>query len=82
MKRFNVVTKKTYERDGEEKTQWNNVGTLTFFPAREDKTESFILELSMFPHTKFFIFEQKKREEKPSEAESEADAEELTDVDL
>ena len=69
MKRYNIVTRKTYEKNGEEKTQWLRVGTLAQFPPTAEKEESFIMELNMFPHTKFFIFEQKKKEEK-SEVET------------
>ena len=66
IKRFNVTVPKKYTKDGEEKTAWKNVGTLVFFPKTEDKDAGFVLELNMFPDTKFAIFEDKPREEAPS----------------
>lgn len=63
MKRFNINTKKNYTKDGEEKTAWNRVGTLVFFPKTENKEAGFKLELHMFPDTQFFLFEEKPKEE-------------------
>jgi hypothetical protein len=60
MKGFNVTTKKVY--DGGKKQQWPQVGTLTHFPAADGKLESFILELSMFPDTKFYLLPQEPPE--------------------
>lgn len=62
MKIYNITVPKKYEKHGEEKTMWNNVGKLLVFES-EEKGNSYILELSMFPNTKFGVFEQKKREE-------------------
>jgi len=56
MKRFNINTAKKYTKDGEEKTQWNRVGTLVEF-----KEGEFALELNMFPDTKYFVFEDKPK---------------------
>ena len=64
MKRYNVVTKRTYLKGTEEKALWVNCGNIVHFPAQGDKDDSFILELNMFPDTKFYVFEQKPREEK------------------
>lgn len=64
MKRYDITVPKKYTKDGEEKTSWNRVGTLVKFDATSDKPEGFILELSMFPETKFGIFESKPRDEK------------------
>ncbi len=64
MKRYNVVVPRKYERNGEEKTAWSNVGTLVHFPATESKEEGFILELGMFPQTTFKIFPQEDRAQK------------------
>lgn len=63
MKIFNVVTKKTYTKDGQEKTQWNTVGKLVKFDATADKPEGYKLELYMQPDTDFMVFEQKPREQ-------------------
>lgn len=62
MKRFNIVTRRTYVQNGEEKAQWNNVGTLVKFDEREDKPEGFALELHIHPDTKFYVFEQEQKE--------------------
>jgi hypothetical protein len=64
MKRYNVSVPKSYEKDGEKKTQWNNVGKLVSFEATETKPAGFILELSMFPDTKFGVFEERPREDR------------------
>lgn len=66
MKRYNITTVSTYEKNGEEKKTYPQVGKLVKFEATGDKKESFILELNMFPNTKFYVFEEepKKTEEK------------------
>lgn len=64
MKRYNITVPKKYNKNGEEKTSWNTVGTLVHFPPQNGKTEGFILELNMFPHTTFKVFEQKPKENK------------------
>lgn len=65
MKIENICTKRTYEKDGQEKTVWLNVGVLK--TAGNGKK---FIELSMFPNTPFFVFEQKAKEEKPKQAAS------------
>lgn len=75
IKRYNIVIPKKYTLNGEEKTQWNNVGTLVRFPPTEDKPEGYIMELSMFPSVTFKIFEMKPKEEKPKVKETKADTE-------
>ena len=67
MIRYDITVPKKYTKDGEEKTAWNRVGTLVEFPATADKEKGFILELSMYPETKFGVFESKPREEKAAE---------------
>jgi hypothetical protein len=71
MIRYDITVPKKYTKDGEEKTAWNRVGTLVEFPATADKEKGFILELSMYPETKFGVFESK-----PYEGKSAAPAEE------
>lgn len=61
MKRHNIVTKRTYKKGEEDKTLWVNCGNLVHFEASGTKPDSFILELNMFPDTKFYVFEQKPR---------------------
>jgi hypothetical protein len=63
MKKFNISVPKKYEKNGEEKTAWNNVGTLTYFPANGDKKEGYKLEIPIFGATQFFVFEQKAKED-------------------
>lgn len=64
IKRFNICTRKTYQKDGEEKVQWLRVGNLTHFPANpeRDMAEGHKLELYMFPNTQLYIFEDRQRE--------------------
>jgi hypothetical protein len=62
MKRYNIVTAKVYEKDGEQKKAWKNVGQLFLWEARGDKPESFQIELNMFPNEKFYVFEERPRE--------------------
>lgn len=62
---FSVCTKRTYEKQGETKTIWLNCGTLKVL----DDGKKF-LELSMFPNTSFYIFEQKKKEEAQPQGET------------
>ncbi len=54
----NIVTKRTYEQNGETKTKWLRVGTLK----ETDEGKTFI-ELNMFPDTSFYVFEQKSKDE-------------------
>ena len=51
--RYNVVSKKTYQKDGAEKAVWLQVGQLIRFDATPEKPEQFSLELNMFPQQKF-----------------------------
>lgn len=53
----NVCTKKTYLKNGEEKTLWLNVGS---FKTTDDGKR--FLELNMFPNTPFYIFERKEND--------------------
>ena len=64
MKRYDIVVPTKYTKNNEEKTAWKNVGTLVKFDATNEKPESYILELNMFPNTSFKVFEQKPKEDK------------------
>lgn len=64
MKKYNISVPKKYEKNGEEKTYWANVGKLVKFDATSEKPEGFIIELNMFPETKFMVFEDKPKEQK------------------
>jgi hypothetical protein len=67
MQRYNVSVPKKYIKNGEEKTAWNNVGKLIRFEATGDKPEGLILELNMFPETKFGVFLDVPREQRESD---------------
>jgi len=56
-----IVTKRTYTVNGQEKTKWLNVGTLKV----TDEGKEFI-ELNMFPNTPFYVFEKKEKTETAS----------------
>lgn len=62
MKRFNITTVGSYEKDGQEKKTYPQVGKLVYFEANGEKPESFILELNMFPGTRFCVFPDTPRE--------------------
>lgn len=59
MKYYDICTKRTYQKDGQEKAVWLKCGTL-----REIDGKKFI-ELNHLPNTAFYVFEQKKKEEVP-----------------
>ena len=73
MKKYNVSVPKKYMKNGEEKTTWSNVGKLVRFDATNDKPEGFVLELNMFPETKFGVFEDKPKDEDKGNAYSKED---------
>ena len=66
MKRFNITCPRKYTKNNEEKTYWARVGTLVKFDATPEKPEGYIMELNMFPDTKFAVFEDKPREQNRS----------------
>ena len=70
MKKFNITAPRKYTSNGEEKTFWANVGSLVKFEATADKPEGFIIELNMFPDTKFMVFEDKPRESQGEETQT------------
>lgn len=82
MKRFNIVTRRTYKKkNGEEKTQWNIIGSLVQFPASSDREEGYALEMNMFPDTKFYVFEQKPREDRNRSAQNDSGDAEISGDD-
>jgi len=50
-----IVTRRTYQKNGEEKSVWFNVGT---YKKTDDGKE--FMELNMFPNTTFYVFEKKE----------------------
>jgi hypothetical protein len=68
MKRFNTCTARTYkDREGNDKKAWRTVGQLVQWPEKDGKPESYSNELHMWPDTRFSVFEERDREQKPSE---------------
>lgn len=67
MKKYNITTKTTYQQNGEEKTRWNKVGTITEFDASQDRLGGLKVELNMYPDTKFYTFEDKPREDQATQ---------------
>lgn len=63
MIRYNISVPRKYEKNGEEKTAWGNVGKMVRFEATGDKPESFLIELHMFPGTKFMVFKDEPKGE-------------------
>ncbi len=75
IKKWNICTRKEYGKEGQEKkAYWPNVGSLTFFPAYQDRKEGYKLELNMFPDVQFYVFEQVDRE-KPKSVKEEPEGE-------
>lgn len=70
MKRYNISVPRKYTKNGEDKTAWGNVGKLVHFDKTEEKPEGFIIELNMFPDTKFMVFEEKPKDAAPTEEDS------------
>ncbi len=71
MKRYNVSvpSKYTDKNSNEEKTKWSTVGTMVHFdPSERNPEGNYLLELNMFPDTKFMLFEQKPREDGQGQA--------------
>ena len=63
MERYNVSTKKVFKSGDKEQVRWNQVGTFVqMSKADGDKHDGLILELNMFPETKFYFFPVKDRE--------------------
>lgn len=61
-----IVTKKTYLKEGVEKTQWLVVGALK---VTDDGKE--YIDLNMFPNTSFYVFDRKPKEEAPKPVDNE-----------
>ena len=59
MKYQDLVTKRTWEQNGEQKVKWLNVGTLR----TTDDGKQFV-EINLLPNTPIYIFDQKDKTEK------------------
>lgn len=64
-----IVTKRVYTSNGQEKVKWLNVGVLK----TTDEGKQFI-ELNIFPNTPFYVFEQKKKDTPPATEKSTGEA--------
>lgn len=61
LKKYNITTVGSYSKNGEEKKTYPQVGKLVQFEATSDKPEGFVLELNMFPGTRFCVFPDKPK---------------------
>lgn len=71
MKRYNLTVPKNYEKNGEERTTWLQLGTMAVFPAQTmpdgtRKEASIILELNHMPNIQIRAFEIVPKEQTPS----------------
>lgn len=57
MKFLNIMSKSTYQKDGQEKAAWKQVGVLKI----TDGGKQFI-DLFMFPNQTYYVFEPKPKE--------------------
>lgn len=73
MKISNIQVKKVFKIGGVDKTAWLNVGRMVTFGATEDKPEQTLIELNMFPETKFYVFEQAPKIERKIDPEPQKD---------
>ena len=53
-----IVVRKSYTKDGEEKTFWNKVGTLKEFNGKQ------YVELFMYPDTQFYVFDRQDQDQR------------------
>ena len=60
MKYEDIVTKRTYEADGKEKTIWLKCGTL-----RTTNEGKQFIEFNHLPNITFYVFEQKPKQSLP-----------------
>ena len=59
MKYQDLVTKRTWEQNGEQKVKWLNIGTLR----TTDDGKQYV-EINILPETQIFVFDQKDKTEK------------------
>ena len=72
IKRYNISKPKKYnDKEGNEKTQWNNVGTMTEFH-KDDGSISRIIEIPAIG-LDANVFEQKPREERSGGGDGDSD---------
>lgn len=66
MKRYNITAPKQYEKDGQIKTTYPQIGKALLWEANGDKKESLTIELFMFPGVTFKAFPDEPREGRTS----------------
>ncbi len=69
IRKWNVCTKESYQSGGQEKSFWPKVGELVLFPPNGTNKGGFQLKLYMFGTVKFYVFEDKKKEDQPAPVE-------------
>lgn len=62
MKRYNITAPKQYEKDGQVKTTYPQIGKAILWEANGDKRESLTIELYMFPGVTFKAFPDEPRD--------------------
>lgn len=62
MKRYNITAPKQYEKDGQVKTTYPQVGKAILWEANGDKKESMTIELFMYPGVTFKAFPDEPRD--------------------
>lgn len=66
MKRYNLTAPKQYQKDGQTKTTYPQIGKIILWEANGDKPESLTVELFMFPGVTFKAFPDEPRENRQS----------------
>lgn len=62
MRKFNITAPKQYEKDGQVKTTYPQIGKAILWEANGDKKESLTVELFMFPGVTFKAFPDEPRD--------------------
>lgn len=62
MKRYNITAPKQYEKDGQVKTTYPQIGKAILWEANGDKKESMTIELFMYPGVTFKAFPDEPRD--------------------
>lgn len=65
IKRFRIAKPTNYEKDGQEKTRWDNVGTMTVFQ-KDDGSVSRLIEIPAIGlEARVFEIEEKNEDKPP-----------------
>lgn len=63
--KFNISKPTNYEKNGETKTRWDNVGVLTIIKGDDGKVSRIVEIPAIGLEARAFPFEDKKKEEQP-----------------